>query len=56
MLALLPGRLEDAQLRLQLERMAAERVECFADRVGVVAAVLGLAQVVEPRKRRQACS
>jgi hypothetical protein len=45
-------RLQHAQLRLQLRRVAAERLERLADRVGVVPLAL-LGQVLEPRERGQ---
>ena len=49
----LAGRLEHAQLRLQLQRVAAEAVECLANALGLVGAVVGLRQVLEPRERGQ---
>ena len=47
-----PGRLEHAQLRLQLRRVAAERVEGLAHGLDVVA-VAGASQVLERRQRGQ---
>ena len=47
----LPCGLQDAELRLQLQRMAAERVECLANAVGLERAVVGLRQVLEPGQR-----
>jgi hypothetical protein len=49
----LAGRLEHAQLCLQLQRVAAETVEGLADALGLVGAVAGLRQVLEPRERGQ---
>jgi hypothetical protein len=48
-----PGCLEDAQLRLELCRVAAERVERVADAIGLVAPVVSLRNVLEAGKRRQ---
>ena len=42
--------LQHAQLRLQLERVAAERVERLADPFGLEAAVLALRQVLQARE------
>ena len=47
----LPGRLQHAELRLQLQRVAAEGVERLADAVGLERALLGLRQVLQARKR-----
>ena len=47
----LAGRLQHAQLRLQLQRMAAERVERLTDAFGLERAFVGLRQVLEPGQR-----
>jgi len=45
--------LEHSELRLQLRRVAPEGVEGLANALGLVGAVAGLRQVLEPRERGQ---